>query len=310
LTARLMGSLTDLLESVRPDRLLVHGDTTTTMAATLCGYYQKIPVGHVEAGLRTGDIYAPWPEEINRRITDVIADRLWAPTQTSKDNLLRENVPAEKILVTGNTVIDALFDLVHGPLADPAIVKDLAAKFPFLDPAKKMVLVTCHRRESFGSGFADICTALARLAARDDVQIIFPIHRNPNVRAAFSTLGELPHVRLIEPLDYLEFVFMMSKSYFVLTDSGGIQEEAPSLGKPVLVLRNETERPEAVEAGTVKIVGPNREKIIIEASDLLDHSEAYERMARAVNPYGDGKASARIVDYLEKAMGPAKNADR
>jgi UDP-N-acetylglucosamine 2-epimerase (non-hydrolysing) len=303
LTARLMGSLTELLESVRPDRLLVHGDTTTTMAATLCGYYQKIPVGHVEAGLRTGDIYAPWPEEINRRITDVIADKLWAPTETSKNNLLRENVAAEKILVTGNTVIDALFDLVDGPLADPGIVEGLTKKFPFADGEKKMVLVTCHRRESFGSGFADICTALARLAARDDVQIVFPIHRNPNVRAAFSTLGELPHVRLIEPLDYLEFVFMMSKSYFVLTDSGGIQEEAPSLGKPVLVLREVTERPEAVIAGTVKLVGTSIDAILNESSLLLDTPATYAARSKLHNPYGDGKASARIIASLQNQDG-------
>jgi UDP-N-acetylglucosamine 2-epimerase (non-hydrolysing) len=273
------------------------------MAATLCGYYQKIPVGHVEAGLRTGDIYAPWPEEINRRITDVIADKLWAPTETSKTNLLRENVPAEKIIVTGNTVIDALFDLVKGPLADPALTAALAKKFPFLDSSKKMILVTCHRRESYGSGFADICTALARLARRDDVQIVFPIHRNPNVRAAFSTLGDLPHVQLIEPLDYLEFVFMMSKSYFVLTDSGGIQEEAPSLGKPVLVLREVTERPEAVIAGTVKLVGTSIDAILNESSLLLDTPATYAARSKLHNPYGDGKACARIIASLQTQDG-------
>jgi UDP-N-acetylglucosamine 2-epimerase (non-hydrolysing) len=303
LTARMIGALTDLLETHRPDRLLVHGDTTTTMAATLCGYYQQIPVGHVEAGLRTGDIYAPWPEEINRRITDVIADRLWAPTQTSRDNLLRENVPERNILVTGNTVIDALFDLVKGPLADPRMRSELDKKFPFLQSPKKLVLVTCHRRESYGEGFADICRALASLAERDDLQIVFPIHRNPNVRAAFATLGSLPNVRLIEPLDYLEFVFMMSRSYILLTDSGGIQEEAPSLGKPVLVLREVTERPEAVEAGTVKLVGTDCAAILRESAILLDNPVTYAARSSIHNPYGDGKACARIIASLQTQDG-------
>lgn len=303
LTARLMGALTDLLETVRPDRLLVHGDTTTTMAASLCGYYQQIPVGHVEAGLRTGDIYAPWPEEINRRITDVIADRLYAPTATAKDNLLRENVREGNILVTGNTVIDALFDLVNGPLRNPQTIAALERKFPFLESQKKLVLVTCHRRESYGAGFVDICRALATLSTRGDVQIVFPIHRNPNVRAAFSALGGLPNVRLIEPLDYLEFVFMMSRCYFVLTDSGGIQEEAPSLGKPVLVLREVTERPEAVVAGTVKLVGTDREAILLESAILLDNPAAYTARSSIHNPYGDGKACARIIASLQNQDG-------
>jgi UDP-N-acetylglucosamine 2-epimerase (non-hydrolysing) len=303
LTARMIGALTDLLETHRPDRLLVHGDTTTTMAATLCGYYQRIPVGHVEAGLRTGDIYAPWPEEINRRITDVICDRLYAPTETAKANLLRENVPEKNILVTGNTVIDALFDLVNGPLKEPGLAAALEQKFPFLKSSKKLVLVTCHRRESYGEGFADICRALVDLAGRDDLQIVFPIHRNPNVRAAFAALSELPNVRLIEPLDYLEFVFLMSRSYILLTDSGGIQEEAPSLGKPVLVLREVTERPEAVVAGTVKLVGTDRVAILRESAILLDNPATYAARSSIHNPYGDGKACARIIASLQSQNG-------
>lgn len=299
LTARLIGALGEVVENVRPDRLLVHGDTTTTMAASLCGYYQRIPVGHVEAGLRTGDIYAPWPEEINRRLTDVIADRLYAPTEAAKDNLLRENVPAEKILVTGNTVIDALFDMLHGPLRDPQRLAGLEGKFPFVESQRKLILVTCHRRESFGGGFANICRALAALSARPDVQIVFPIHRNPNVRAAFAPLGDLPNVRLIDPLDYLEFLFLMSRCHLVLTDSGGIQEEAPSLGKPVLVLRAVTERPEAVAAGTAKLVGTDSAAIAREAALLLDDPQIYAARSSIHNPYGDGKACTRIIASLQ-----------
>ena len=300
LTGKVIAGMEDILVQYAPEGVLVHGDTTTTMAATLAAYYRQIPVGHVEAGLRTNNIYAPWPEEVNRRVTDAIADKLWAPTKASRENLLRENVADARIFVTGNTVIDALFDLLAGPLADPPTVAGLEARFPFLKSDKKTILVTCHRRESFGEGFADICRALATLAARNDVQIVFPIHRNPNVREAFSTLADLPNVRLIEPLDYLDFVFVMSRCHFCLTDSGGVQEEAPSLGKPVLVLREVTERPEAVAAGTVKLVGTNRTLILNEAGVLLDNSRAYAAMSSIHNPYGDGKACERIIASLKQ----------
>jgi len=300
LTGKVIAGMEDILVRYAPDRVLVHGDTTTTMAATLAAYYRQIPVGHVEAGLRTNNIYAPWPEEINRRVTDAIADRLWAPTQGSRENLLRENVPAARIFVTGNTVIDALLDLLAGPLADPLTVAALEERFPFLKSERKTILVTCHRRESFGEGFAEICRALATLAARPDVQIVFPIHRNPNVREAFATLGELANVRLIEPLDYLDFVFVMSRCHFALTDSGGVQEEAPSLGKPVLVLREVTERPEAVAAGTVRLVGTDRELILRQATILLDDVSAYTAMSSIHNPYGDGKACERIIASLQQ----------
>ena len=298
LTGRVIAGMEDILLQYGPDRILVHGDTTTTMAASLAAYYQKIPIGHVEAGLRTGNIYAPWPEEINRRITDIIADRLYAPTQAARLNLLRENVPETNILVTGNTVIDALFDLLNGVLSEPETTSGLRARFKFLQSEKKTILVTCHRRESYGDGFSDVCQALSILAGRDDVQVVFPIHLNPNVRTGFSALSGHPNVRLLEPLDYLDFVYIMSHCYFVLTDSGGIQEEAPSLGKPVLVLRNVTERPEAVTAGTVKLVGTDRELIVNEAEKLLDDPVAYAAMSGKHNPYGDGKACERIIASL------------
>jgi UDP-N-acetylglucosamine 2-epimerase (non-hydrolysing) len=284
----------------RPGRVLVHGDTTTTMAATLAAYYQKTPVGHVEAGLRTKNIYAPWPEEINRRVTDAVADRLYAPTESARNNLLAENVAREKIVVTGNTVIDALFDIVNGPLANASTQQKLASRYPFFATTKKTILVTCHRRESYGDGFRDVCTALVELARRPDVQIVFPIHRNPNVRAAFALLDSRPNVKLIEPLDYLDFVYAQSKSHFILTDSGGVQEEAPSLGKPVLVMRAVTERPEAVSAGTVKLVGTDPCLIVKTASDLLDNPGAYAAMSAIHNPYGDGKACERIIASLVK----------
>jgi len=298
LTANVLTGMESIIAQYQPDRVLVHGDTTTTLATTLAAYYQKVPVGHVEAGLRTGNIYAPWPEEINRRVTDTIADRLYAPTVSSRANLLAESVPPEKVIVTGNTVIDALFDIVRGPLAQADTQRKLKARFPFFDNDKKTILVTCHRRESYGDGFRDVCTALAQLAARPDVQIVFPIHRNPNVRAAFSLLGNLPNVKLIEPLDYLDFVYAQSRSYFILTDSGGVQEEAPSLGKPVLVMRAVTERPEAVAAGTVQLVGTDTSKIVSTALNLIEDSAAYGAMTAIHNPYGDGKACERIIASL------------
>ena len=300
LTARVLSGMESVFTSQKPDRVLVHGDTTTTMATTLAAYYQRIKVGHVEAGLRTRNIYAPWPEEINRRITDAIADRLYAPTESARENLLAEGAPNENIVVTGNTVIDALLDVVQGPLARDSVQRELSEKFPYLLSGKKTVLVTCHRRESYGEGFRDVCAALLQLAKHPDVQIIFPIHRNPNVRSAFSVLEAIPNVRLIEPLDYLDFVFAQSKSYLILTDSGGIQEEAPSLGKPVLVMREVTERPEAVSAGTVKLVGTSTVHIVETASALLDNAEAYAAMSAIHNPYGDGKACERILASLTR----------
>lgn len=300
LTGRVLSGMEAVIARQRPHRVLVHGDTTTTMATTLAAYYQKISVGHVEAGLRTKNIYAPWPEEINRRVTDAIADRLYAPTESSRANLLAENVPSERIVVTGNTVIDALFDIVRGPLSEPATTADLARRFPFFASSKKTILVTCHRRESYGAGFRDVCAALVELARRNDVQIVFPIHRNPNVRAAFALLDSQPNVKLVEPLDYLDFVYAQSKSHFILTDSGGVQEEAPSLGKPVLVMREVTERPEAVAAGTVKLVGTDARLIVKLASELLDNPAAYTAMSTIHNPYGDGKACERIIASLVK----------
>lgn len=302
LTARVLSGMDGVIREHEPHRVLVHGDTTTTFGATLAAYYHKIPVGHVEAGLRTRDIYAPWPEEVNRKLTDAICDRLYAPTKESRENLLREGAPSERILVTGNTVIDALFDVVDGPLKEPRTRQSLKERFTFLDPGKKMLLVTCHRRESFGEGFQNICAALEELAGRDDVQIVFPVHLNPNVRAVFGKLRRHPRVVLIEPLDYLEFVFLLSECHTILTDSGGIQEEAPSLGKPVFVLRQVTERPEAVAAGTVKLVGTDTRRIVTTVSQVLDNASAYEAMSAIHNPYGDGKACDRIIASLREEL--------
>ena len=298
LTGRVLRGMDGLIREHSPDRVLVHGDTTTTFATTLAAYYHKVPVGHVEAGLRTRDIYAPWPEEVNRKLTDAIADRLYAPTSGARENLLREGARPEHILVTGNTVIDALFDVLNGPLREADTQRDLREHFSFLDPDRKLILVTCHRRESFGEGFRDVRAALAALANRTDVQLVFPVHLNPNVRAVFRQLDQHPNIRLIEPLDYLEFVFMLSACHLILTDSGGIQEEAPSLGKPVLVMRKLTERPEAVAAGTVKLVGTNTDAILRAATEILDSPSVYKAMTSVHNPYGDGKACERIIASL------------
>ena len=298
LTTRVLNGVDTVIRDQRPDRVLVHGDTTTTFAATLAAYYHKVPVGHVEAGLRTGDIYAPWPEEINRRLTDTICDVLYAPTATARDNLLHEGVCADRIHVTGNTVIDALYDVVNGPLEQSRT--ELEQRFSFLDANRKLLLVTCHRRESFGEGFRNVCAALTELADRDDVQTVFPVHLNPVVRATFKQLHHHPRIALIDPLDYLEFVFMISKCHTRLTDSGGIQEEAPSLGKPVFVMRNCTERPEAVIAGTVKLVGTDTKRIVNAVAEVLDNPSVYATMRAIHNPYGDGKACERIIASLVK----------
>jgi UDP-N-acetylglucosamine 2-epimerase (non-hydrolysing) len=283
-----------------PDIILVHGDTTTTLAASLSAYYAKVRVGHVEAGLRTGNKYSPWPEEMNRCLTGAMTDIHFAPTEMARANLLREGIADEKIHVTGNTVIDALLDVVDRVRGDHSLRNQLESRFRFLDPTKRMILVTGHRRENFGAGFENICHALAAIARRGDVQILYPVHLNPNVQEPVRRiLSEVPGVFLIEPQDYLPFVYLMERSYLLITDSGGVQEEAPSLGKPVLVMRDTTERPEAVDAGTVKLVGTNQTNIVREANQLLDDPVAYDAMARAHNPYGDGLAAARIRDILK-----------
>jgi UDP-N-acetylglucosamine 2-epimerase (non-hydrolysing) len=290
----------DVLTSYKPDIVLVHGDTATTLSASLAAYYQRIPIAHVEAGLRTGNIYSPWPEEANRKLTASLANIHFAPTESSRDNLLREGISRESIHVTGNTVIDALLQVV-GKLRDSAVIRrQMDRQFSFLDPYPRILLVTGHRRESFGGGFERICQALAQTAkVFPDLAVVYPVHLNPNVREPVNRLlGNIGNIHLLEPLDYLSFVYLMNRSFLVLTDSGGIQEEAPSLGKPVLVMREKTERPEAVDAGTVKLVGTQVDSITRHLNDLLTDSAAYNRMSRAHNPYGDGKACARILESL------------
>ncbi|WP_374396675.1 non-hydrolyzing UDP-N-acetylglucosamine 2-epimerase [Sphingopyxis sp.] len=298
ITSNVLLELRPVLDAFRPEVVLVHGDTTTTLAASLAAYYQQIAVGHVEAGLRTGNIYSPWPEEVNRKVTGAVATLHFAPTEKAAANLRAEGVPNDRIWVTGNTVIDSLQHAVELIRTQPERERELAERFN-LDPAKRMILVTGHRRESFGDGFERICIALARLAQRQDVEIVYPVHLNPNVKGPVeANLGNLANVHLLAPQDYLPFVYLMDRSTIIITDSGGVQEEAPSLGKPVLVMRDTTERPEAVEAGTVRLVGTDVEAILSEASLLLDDAEAYAAMSRAHNPYGDGKAAGRILQAL------------
>ena len=295
ITSNILLGMRNLLRQNKYDLILVHGDTTTTMAAALAAFYEKIPVGHVEAGLRTGNMYAPWPEEMNRSMVGRIARLHFAPTDRAKNSLLREGVVDEHILVTGNTVIDALQQVVE-KLKSPVLAASFKEQFNFLDSNKKLILVTGHRRENFGDGFERICQALKTLSQRPDVQIVYPVHLNPSVQEPVKRiLGNARHVHLIEPQDYLPFVYLMSQAHIIITDSGGVQEEAPSLGKPVLVMRDTTERPEAVEAGTVKLVGTDLQKIVAETLHLLDDPAAYQSMARALNPYGDGLASSRII---------------
>lgn len=297
-TAAVLDGLKPVLEEFSPDLLLVHGDTTTTLSASLAAYYQQVPVGHVEAGLRTGNIYSPWPEEINRKLTGAIAQLHFAPTEKAASNLKSEGVEKHQISITGNTVIDALLKVVERLENDPHQSAAFDAAFG-IDPTKRLILVTGHRRESFGGGFERICSALATIAKREDVQIIYPVHLNPNVKGPVEiSLGELERVKLIAPQDYLPFVHLMRRADVILTDSGGVQEEAPSLGKPVLVMRDTTERPEAVDAGTVKLVGTDAALIVLETSNLLNDQSAYEAMSRAHNPYGDGVASNRIRDAV------------
>lgn len=310
-TARVLMGMRDVLKEAQPDVVLVHGDTTTSMAAALAAFYQQIPVGHVEAGLRTHNIYSPWPEEMNRQITGRIATYHFAPTPLSKQNLLAEGVKEEHIYVTGNTVIDALYMIVDKIKKNKELDTELEGLLKRagydvnrLAGEKKLVLITGHRRENFGVGFIHMCTAIKDLTQKyPDVDFVYPMHLNPNVRKPIhevfgEDLSNLGNMFFIEPLEYLSFVYLMEKSSIVLTDSGGIQEEAPGLGKPVLVMRDTTERPEALEAGTVKLVGTNYDKIISEVSALLDNQRNYEKMSKAVNPYGDGKACERIVRSL------------
>jgi len=298
ITSGVLAGLQDVLAQASPDLVLVHGDTTTTLAASLGAYYARVPVGHVEAGLRTGNIYSPWPEEINRKVAGTITRLHFAPTAKSKQNLLAENTPEDHIFVTGNTVIDALLSVVKNLESDSRKSRELDEEFS-VDTSKKIILVTGHRRESFGDGFQRICDALAQLAERDDIQIIYPVHLNPNVKGPVQErLGALKRINLVSPQDYLPFVHLMRRADIILTDSGGVQEEAPSLGKPVLVMRDTTERPEAIDAGTVKLVGTDTDLIVKEVANLLDDLEAYEGMSRAHNPYGDGLASGRIREAI------------
>ena len=308
-TARVLTGMRDVLKETRPDIVLVHGDTTTSTAAALAAFYQQIPVGHIEAGLRTHNIYSPWPEEVNRQITGRIATYHFAPTSLSKDNLLQEGISGEQIIVTGNTVIDALYMVVEKIKNDgilscelEKVLKASGYDISRLSDGRKLVLITGHRRENFGDGFISMCKAIKSLSEKyPEVDFVYPMHLNPNVRKPIhEVFGESQRANLffIEPLEYLSFVYLMEKSAIVLTDSGGIQEEAPGLGKPVLVMRDTTERPEALEAGTVKLVGTDYDKIVNEVSGLLDSQEYYEKMSKAINPYGDGKACSRIVKAL------------
>ena len=323
-TSRVLVGMRDVLKEVQPDVVLVHGDTTTSTAAALAAFYQQIPVGHVEAGLRTHNIYSPWPEEMNRQITGRITTHHFAPTPLAKQNLMRENVAENQIVVTGNTVIDALYMVVDKIKNDNSLKEGLCESLlqsgydtARLDGSRRLVLITGHRRENFGDGFISMCTAIRDLAAKyPDVDFVYPMHLNPNVRKpiqqVFGDIHQMSNDKcqmtnrgfnnlfFIEPLEYLSFVYLMEKSTIVLTDSGGIQEEAPGLGKPVLVMRDTTERPEALESGTVHLVGTNYDKIVGEVSTLLDDVEAYQKMSQAVNPYGDGHACKRICDYLAK----------
>ncbi|SAI67143.1 UDP-N-acetylglucosamine 2-epimerase [Bordetella ansorpii] len=303
-TCSILNGMRGVFAEFRPDCVLVHGDTATTLATTLASYYQKVAVGHVEAGLRTGDLYSPWPEEANRKLTGALARLHFAPTDTSRQNLLREGIADTDVAVTGNTVIDALIWVKQKLDTDTALRDRLATQFPYLDANRRVVLITGHRRESFGAGFERICQAIAQSAAQfPDADFVYPVHLNPNVREPVNRLLKgLKNVHLVEPLDYLPFVYLMDRSHIILTDSGGIQEEAPSLGKPVLVMRDTTERPEAVAAGTVRLVGTDVDVITSQVALLLTDEDEYRRMSVAHNPYGDGQASARILERLHQTF--------
>lgn len=301
--ARMVTGVSRALARHRPDLVLVHGDTNTTLATALAAFYGRTRVAHVEAGLRTGNIHSPWPEEANRRLTTPLCDLHFAPTAKARENLLAEGVPADAIHVTGNSVIDALLMATRRLEHDSALRSRLDAQFAFLQPGRRMVLVTGHRRENFGAGLEGICSALREISRMRDVDVVYPVHLNPAVRMSVrASLADVSGVHLIEPLDYLPFVYLMGRSHLILTDSGGIQEEAPALGKPVLVLRSTTERPEAVEAGTVRLVGTDRETIVAETLRLLDDDTAHAEMSRATNPYGDGEAASRIAAVVARTL--------
>lgn len=301
LTSNLLEGLDRVLDVYRPDWMLIHGDTSTAMAASLTAYYRQVKVAHVEAGLRTGDLYSPWPEEGNRQIIGRLSRLHFAPTEQACQNLLKENIDRNEVHVTGNTVIDTLMSVSQRIDSEPILGHELAARFPFIQQDRRLVLVTGHRRESFGPGFEAICESLKDIAAEPGVQVVYPVHLNPNVQEPVRRiLNAVANVYLIEPQDYLPFVYLMKRSYLILTDSGGIQEEAPSLGKPVLVMRDLTERPEAVAAGTVRLVGADRARIVVETRRLLQDEAAYRTMAFAHNPYGDGLACRRICNIFEK----------
>jgi len=303
ISANILQKIKPVLEEFKPDLVLVHGDTSTTFVTSLAAFYQQIKVGHIEAGLRTGDIYSPWPEEANRKLTSALTQYHFAPTTGSEENLLNENIPQGNITVTGNTVIDALLWVKEKIATNPVLEKSLSNQYDFLDKSKRLLLVTGHRRESFGDGFEDICNALRDIATTHvDVEILYPVHLNPNVQEPVNRLLKgVSNVHLIDPQDYLPFVYLMTRAYIILTDSGGIQEEAPSLGKPVLVMRDTTERPEAVDAGTVKLVGTSSEKIVKEVNNLLNNEQSYLAMSKAHNPYGDGLACKRIVEEITES---------
>lgn len=304
ITSRILTSITPLFKALNPDLVLIHGDTSTTLSTALAAFYARIPIGHVEAGLRTGDMQSPWPEEMNRRLTAPLCDLHFCPTSGSRANLLREGIAPDSIHVTGNTVIDALLQVDGRLKSDSALRSAMESYFGFLNPSKRLVLVTGHRRENFGNGFERICKALASIATRADVEIVYPVHLNPNVQEPVHRhLAGLGNVHLIEPLDYLPFVYLMQHAYLILTDSGGVQEEAPSLGKPVLVMRHTTERPEAVEAGTVRLVGTDSARIVAEVLKLLDDPMTYTAMSEAHNPYGDGNACRRITTTVAQHLG-------
>jgi UDP-N-acetylglucosamine 2-epimerase (non-hydrolysing) len=303
LTSRALTGLQKQMQISKPDLVLVHGDTTTTFTASLAAFYEQIAIGHVEAGLRTHNLYSPWPEEFNRRTTSLLTKWHFAPTTKSQQNLIEEKVSPNLITVTGNTVIDALHWVTNKIESDSRLSDELDHQFSYINPNRKLVLVTGHRRENFGDGFLNICKAIKNIAARDDVEVVYPVHLNPNVQQpVHELLSNLSNVHLVEPLDYLPFVYLMNQAHLILTDSGGVQEEAPSLGKPVLVMRDTTERPEAVDAGTVLLVGTDAKKIETAVIKLLDNECLYKQMSKAHNPYGDGKAGERITDFLQATI--------
>lgn len=305
LTCRILKGMESVLSEYQPDWMLVHGDTTTAMSGTLAAFYKHVSIGHIEAGLRTNHLDSPWPEEGNRQIISRLASLHFAPTLQTRENLLRENIPENRVIVTGNTVIDALLSVKKRIEDNRDLSTRLANQFSFLDPSKKLILVTGHRRENFGIGFENICRSIIELVKDDCIQVVYPVHLNPNVQGPVQrSLSGHPRIFLIPPVEYVPFVYLMTRSSLLLTDSGGIQEEAPSLGKPVLVMRNTTERPEAVDAGVVKLVGTDTSKIVQTARELLDNERLYQTMSRAINPYGDGRACERICQALARRCFP------